>query len=43
MDTFPEFKDLPPRPPVATASDYGTLYLAGEGGDSGLGGGDVHQ
>ena len=43
MDTLPEFEEIPPMPPMATVRDSDVLYLAGVGGDSGMGGGGVHQ
>ena len=43
MDLFPEFKEIPPMPPVATVGDYGMLVLSGAGGESGMGRGDIHQ
>ena len=42
MDTFLDFKELPPIPPVATVVNSGTFYLGGTGGDSGVGG-VIHQ
>ena len=43
MDSFLEFEELPPMPPVATVRYSGTFYLSGAGGDIGMGGWDNHQ